>query len=425
MRIFIGFTEIAGIYNTLCQGMRDQGCEVTYIGGANHPFAYGSAAQTSKIAVLYETVRTRRDRMPRRQIVAKAWWTAALAATTLPFFFWAVSRHDVFIFVFSTSFFGRNRDLPVLRLLGKRVICAIYHGGDCRPPYLNGAFIENRVLTDRQYAGRAKAMKRQVARIEKYASVVIGAPLTSQFFSKPFVNFFHLGLPRHCNVPEAQAREEGGAVRILHSPSNPAAKGTALVREAIRRLSEKGHRLEFVEIVGQPNAVVMEALQRCDFVVDQVYSDTPMATFATEAAAHGKPAVVGGYGWDVLKNWLPADSFPPSAICHPAELEETIERLIIDVTYRENLGRCAEMFVRDNWSPRLVATRYLNLINNEIPGSWWCDPNQITYVQGCGSPEKKVRNVLARLIASCGAAALQCEHRPDLRAALVEFSIAK
>jgi glycosyltransferase involved in cell wall biosynthesis len=421
-RIFIGFTEIAGIYNALCQGMRDQGLEVTYIGGANHPFAYESTAQSRNIAAIYDYLRARRDLTPRRQFVAKAWWMGVVAVATLPFFCWAVCKHDVFILVFSTSFFRKNRDLPLLRLLGKRVICAIYHGGDCRPPYLNGSLTENRKLTDRAYARRAKAMRRQAARIEKYASVVIGAPLTSQFFAKPFVNFFHLGIPRQWIDEKAAAQEKGGAVRIVHSPSNPAAKGTALVREVIGKLSEKGYRIEFVEITGQPNAVVMEELERCDFVIDQVYSDTPMAAFATEAAAYGKPAVVGGYGWDILRKRLPADAFPPSAICHPAELETTIERLITDVSYRERLGHCAGMFVRDNWSPRMVAMQYLHLVNNEIPVSWWCDPKEIIYVHGYGSSEEKVRKVLAKLIALCGAEALQCRHHPELEKALLVFA---
>lgn len=425
MRIFIGFTEIAGVYNTLCQGMRNHGVKVTYIGGGNHPFGYETVAHTSRVAALYDYIRTRRERTPRRQFVKKVWWMGVSAVATLPFFCWAVCTHDVFILVFSSSFFRKNLDLPVLKLLGKRVICAIYHGSDSRPPYLDGGFTENNVLTDHQLARRSKAIKRQVARIEKYASVVIGAPLTSHFFTKPFINFFYLGLPQQTNIMSVPTQGKGGPIRILHSPSNPASKGTVEVREAIRKLSDKGYELEFVEIVGQPNAVVIEELQRCDFVVDQVYSDTPMATFATEAALYNKPAVVGGYGWKLLSNCLSAESFPPSAICHPAALESTIERLIVDVPYRENLGFCAGMFVRKNWSQSIVATRYLHLVNNEIPDNWWFDPTQITYVQGYGSAEKNVQKVVARLIAASGTRALQCDHRPELETALVAFSSAQ
>ena len=90
-------------------------------------------------------------------------------------------------------------------------------------------------------------------------------------------------------------------IRILHSPSSPEVKGTYLIRQAINALKAKGYPIDYVEIMGKPNTVVIAELEKCDFIVDQLYSDTPMSGFATEAAFFGKTAVVGGYGWQEVE----------------------------------------------------------------------------------------------------------------------------
>ena len=56
--------------------------------------------------------------------------------------------------------------------------------------------------------------------------------------------------------------------------------------------NNEGLPLEYVEIVGQPNDIVLAEIARSAFVIDQLYSDTPMAGFAAEAARLGKPAIV-------------------------------------------------------------------------------------------------------------------------------------
>ena len=71
------------------------------------------------------------------------------------------------------------------------------------------------------------------------------------------------------------------------------------------------------------------------FEIDQVYCDTPMAGFATEAAWFGKPAVVGGYGFDYLKTYVPEGMWPPSKTCHPDKIENAIESLIVNKVERQ------------------------------------------------------------------------------------------
>jgi glycosyltransferase involved in cell wall biosynthesis len=425
MRIFIGFTEIAGFYNRLHTALVELGVDVTYIGGSTNKFAYESARGTNAMVKSYEYILARRYLTPKRQFINNVFWRLASGLVIVPLFIWALWRHDVFILVFGTSFLKNNLDLPILKFFGKRVICCVYHGSEARPPYLNGTLADKagNFLETSKCARLAKVRKARIARIEKYATVVVGAPFTSHFLENKFINFFHLGnpCPTVSNDKETMSISSR-AVRILHSPSNPVAKGTAVIRETIRKLMAKGHDIDFVEVIGQANAVVLSELKKCDFVIDQLYSDTPMAGFAMEAAAHGKPAVIGGYGWNLLKTVLPPELFPPGAICHPDRIEETIERLITDRQYCEELGNRARAYVNGHWSARMVAQRYLRLARNEIPLKWWCDPRSIVYVQGMGLTEGKVRSIIRSLIAQHGHSALQCGHRPELEQALIDFA---
>jgi hypothetical protein len=255
---------------------------------------------------------------------------------------------------------------------------------------------------------------------EVFASVIVGAPLTGHFFTKPFVNWFSLGipigLPSVLDTEKVLASEVAGArrVRILHAPSKPILKGTARIREAISNLRNVGYAIDYVEIKGQPNAIVQDELAKCDFVVDQVYSDTPLAGLATEAAAHGKPSVVGGYGLKELKAILNKAPWPPSETCHPDSMQESIEKLIKEPEYRIGLGISAREFVATTWLTSEVAKRYLRVINGQIPQFWWYDPGTIQYPFGCGQSEHQTKQIVKKLIERYGAHALRLRRESDL-----------
>jgi hypothetical protein len=203
-------------------------------------------------------------------------------------------------------------------------------------------------------------------------------------------------------------------IQILHSPSDPIAKGSDRIRNSINVLKKKGYNIDFVEITGRPHQEVIEELQKCDFVVDQVYSDTPMAGFATEAAWFGKPAIVGGYYADYIHNDCAREHIPPSLFCHPDEITTAIERLIVDKEFRLALGQKAQEFVRTQRTPKQVARRYLQLIEGIIPDEFMFDPSTIRYVQGSGVPESKSREIIRGMIEQYGIESLCLANKPEL-----------
>ena len=432
-RIFIGLIEIAGYYNSLAFGLRQKGYQVTLAGATSHTYGYESGDNKNPLpirvydALLKNSTAYQLSKQNTLSSLAKRKLSVLLTKLAgIILFIWAFSRHEVFIFGFGSSFFPENYDLPILKALRKRVICNIAHGSEARPPYINGVHVGELsypISTSKLSSIRkiAKRIKRRCLKIENHADIVVGAPLTSHFLEQSFINTFYLGVPfkglSH-NREENLAKKE--KIRILHCPSNPIVKGTSLIRSAITSLQSKGYAIEFVELIGKPNKEVLEELRICDFVIDQSYSDFPLAGFATEAAWFAKPAVVGGYGWQSLKSLIPEHVFPPSHLCHPENLESAIEKLIIDEQYRHTLGQQACDFVESVWSIQKFAERYLQLINGEIPEIWWATPGQIPYIQGCGISENTLFKVLSQLLLS-GTDILQLRDKPSLENAFIEF----
>lgn len=62
------------------------------------------------------------------------------------------------------------------------------------------------------------------------------------------------------------------------------------------------------------NATVLQELQQCDFVIDELYSDVPLAMLATEAAIFGKPVIVGGYYSNNFSPENPDSQIPPPSM---------------------------------------------------------------------------------------------------------------
>jgi hypothetical protein len=231
-----------------------------------------------------------------------------------------------------------------------------------------------------------------------------------------------IGFPFDRPQPKPQGDSDTTTVRILHSPSRPLSKGTPQIRQAIEHLRAKGLGIEYIEITGKPNHEVLAQLVRCDFVVDQLYSDLLLSGFATEAAFFGKPAVVGGYGLEAARRCYPDGEAPPSHICRPDDIETAIEKLVVDRAYRLQLGKDAQAFVRTQWSPVNVAQRYLQLIRGDVPAEWVCLPDDVSYLHGYGLPEQKVKQLVSDFIHQGGKACLQLADKPALERKFVEFS---
>jgi hypothetical protein len=119
---------------------------------------------------------------------------------------------------------------------------------------------------------------------------------------------------------------------------------------------------------------------------------------------------------------LAAENTPPSIFCHPDHLEEAMEKLIVDRSFREELGRKAQEFVMTNWQATKVAERYIMLIEGTIPKEWLYDPKNIEYLHGCGLSEKKAKTIIAAFLKTGGEKSLCLSDKPKLEKMFVKFA---
>ncbi len=431
IRIFVGPIEIAGFYSNLNEGFRSLGVDCDFFSFIPHPYEYGGESLKPNILKLAD------------------WFNSFSRKIHWPFFphlflrmpgailahIWAICaifKYDAFIFGYGQSLFRGNIDLILLRLL-KKIVISNFHGSDARPPYIDG-FIRSKkgIKPPISFIYQStRYIKYRFEKHEKYATAIVGAPfITAYFSSLRQINFFAIGLPInldqlnannfYCEVFSKKNLQKN--IRILHSPSHPAGKGTDIIKVAIDKLKARGYCIDFIIIHGKPFAEVLEEIQKCDFVVDQVYSCTPMAGFAAESAWFGKPSVVGGYGLEALRQFVPEGMWPPSKICHPDCIENAIEDLIINKEERERLGREAQVFVREKWNAKEVARRYLRIIKGDIPDEWWLDPRDVAYFEGGGQSLECTKANIRELVGLYGAKSLQLSHRPDFQKAFLEFA---
>jgi hypothetical protein len=431
-RIFIGLTDIASYYSGLKQGFDALGIEAVFMPLSRNQFsrnitnnprslwlslvnrllAWSSLSVNDRLALV-----TNQPSVYRRDV--------RFALAKLILLAWAACRCDVFIFGFGTTFFN-YRELPLLRLLRKKIIY-VFNGSDSRPPYISGKYIHSEFKqTLAQCAEAAARIKHNVRTIERYADLCVNHPPQAQFHERRFINHCFIGHP--CSLPAGTPDTDSSAptraIRIVHAPTSSHAKGTPAIRELIGRLQRKGHAIEFIELVNRPNNDVLSELRRCDFVIDELYSDIPLAGLGTEAAFFGKPAVVGGYARAILDTFSREAALPTRLYVRPEQIERIVWQLVSDAAFRKEAGARVQAFIRENWMPADVAERFLRLIADDVPPEWWCDPATIDYPFGWGVSEETLGAYLAAYVSAEGRDALHMADKPALEEKLAALAAA-
>lgn len=420
MRVLLGPSEVAGVLEGWARGLSALGHVATLALTYAHPFAYSAAAPAGGLLGAWARAGARRQRAAGAALplkAAAAGWHVLLGWLVLA---WAALRFDGFVFVYGQTLTNTRLELLLLRWLGRRVVM-VYVGSDARPAYLDGGLAPaDRPFDAAAAIARAARQRAALQRIEPLVDVVVNARATGHFHRRPFVNWFALGIPRAPRpspMPPAS-----GVLRVLHGPSHPVLKGTARIRAAVERLRERGWPVELVMLTGRPNAEVLAALHECDLVVDQLYSDTPMAAFATEAAASGRPVVVGSVAAAQVDDQVRPFAVPPTVYVRPDDFEAALEALLADPARRAALGAAGAEFVAQHASPPAVAARLLKLLSGDIPAAWWCRPDEVAHVAGCGLDEPAARARIAAVIAQGGVGALGLAHNPALERRCVAFA---
>lgn len=309
-------------------------------------------------------------------------WKLLFHITQLLVMLWYYRPGRVLVLLTGWSLLS-GHDLRYARLLGMRSV-AVFLGSDSRPPYLSGIDLlpENSVVDCENLMSQTAERARFVRRVESQVDTVICAPGTAHFLTRPFVNWFVVGMA----VPDTwEKRVDQRTTRtpvIVHAPTRPAHKGTQAITECLRELEEKGLIFDFVRLEQVSNSAVQKDLLDADIGLDQLYSDNYLGGFGVEAVEAGAAVIVFGNAEGMLRSttpWLPLIGYFP-----PDSLQPVLERAITDRQWLEDLAREQHAFVQREWSAKAIAERFVRIAQNDLSADWLLDPQTLDYAWGWG-----------------------------------------
>jgi len=397
-RIFLGVQEISGMMERLNNAFHELKLKSDFY--CMYGYSFSSGNETNDLAILrkYQMHTEKMERATKK--CAKNAWLFLQMLDILHIFFYVLFQYDFFIYIFGHGMFFYNKFLIriekleffILKLFGKKMVMWLC-GSDSRPPYCDGGAYFRKV--ERLHL-EVKRKQKRVKMLEKYMTL-IDMPGSTHFHTKPYLIYNCIGIPVDAKEKVCVKKTDKDKVTILHAPSDQKAKGTEIIRNILKEMKDEGFEFEYIEVSGLPHSVVLEKMATSDIVIDQVYCDTPMAGFATEASINGVPVVVGGYYAEVYKDVLP-EPIAPTVYCKPEELKEKIIYLIEHKEERDRIGKAEKEYVENNCLATVVADKFLKIFEHSYPEEWVIHPADNDYIWGCGASKALVMHEIVRLI---------------------------
>lgn len=423
MRIMLGLHEISNVLQNLKKGFDTLGISSDIVLTKDYAFGVDTdliakhwSISLAKYAILLH--RRNKEVFLIRHILA---FFSLIGRTIL--FVRCLTLYDTFIFVAFSSFFN-FKELIILKFFKKKVIYFIL-GSDFRPPYLDGSHFQKNLDEIHRLTIETKD---RVKIIEQYASYIISYTAVSHFQTLPYIDYRYFGIPTDYHyiqlksIPQPYLKK--GKIKIVHAPTNRVAKGTSIITQTIESLKER-YDIEFVLLSNMNNQEVLYHIATSDFVIDQLYSGGGyMARFSTEAAFFKKPSIVTGYDMsNFYENFKYQEKIPPIVYGVPEDLEKLILHLIGDEQYRIEIGEKAYNFVIREWNPIVIANKFKNLIDDNIPQEWWYNPLQNKTLWYYGRNRLEARQILREYIAKFGENALYMEHNQQIKQVILKFAM--
>jgi glycosyltransferase involved in cell wall biosynthesis len=152
--------------------------------------------------------------------------------------------------------------------------------------------------------------------------------------------------------PDPQAER----MRVVHSPTNLAAKGTEHVRRATAELAAAGAPIDYVEVHGRSHSEALEIYRSADLVIDQLCGGAH-GVFAAEAMSLAKPVVC--YLLPELEVTYP-DGLP-IINANPDTLEQVLAEWVDRPRERHQRGLASRAYAERVHDYRVVARRLLDV----------------------------------------------------------------
>lgn len=137
LKVFVGFSEVAGFYSLLCHGLSQSGHKVTFRSFGPNPYSYSIESNPTKIQLLIW--KTNSLYLSCTNPILKLPLYLLHVTIRVLFILPLMLRSDLILLNYTGTLFF-YLDIFFLRALGKRIVY-LFHGSDSRAPYFNGKYI--------------------------------------------------------------------------------------------------------------------------------------------------------------------------------------------------------------------------------------------------------------------------------------------
>ena len=290
------------------------------------------------------------------------WWRYKPLALVIPgaVFLWAVLRYDIFQFYFDGGFLnrtvGKRLEMPLLKLLGKKIIVSAY-GGDVRVQQITKALGPYNCCMDCTQQMVAcicdeGLARRNLTHVHRYADLMLSMGDMIEYTPGSRNDGFYWAIDLK-KWPFVGVSLTSHPVKVVHAPNHPQFKGTRFLIDVVRQLQDEGYPVELVLVQGVSNEEAMERYKQADIIADQFLIGWH-GNFAVEGMALGKPVI--GY---IRKPeaYLPKGLECPIVSANPDTLKQALIRLIENPQLRYELGIQGRRYVEQVFSLERVGER--------------------------------------------------------------------
>ncbi len=264
-----------------------------------------------------------------------------------------LTQYDVYVFQFAHSLLPGNRDYPILKQQGKKIL-SIFNGSDVRhwsgaePVAATYGYQIPSMYRDEPYC-HLPARLLNIRMAERHADAIFSLPFQSELAVRPYWHFnlpFNLTLYDH-RIP---ARE---VPVLVHAPSRRNGKGTDYFLAVLDRLRSEGISFELKLLEGVLNQEVIRALIDADVVLDELHAPH-YGMLALEGMATGCAVVAGCH-----HDYVPLQGDSPVFEVHIDNLYDRLKLLLTDKALRLDHARRGRPFVEQRHSHTNVAAGML------------------------------------------------------------------
>ena len=152
-------------------------------------------------------------------------------------------------------------------------------------------------------------------------------------------------------APDPQARR----MRVVHSPTHLAAKGTEHVRRAMSELIARGAPIDYIEVQNRSHLQALEIYRGADLVIDQLCSGG-YGVSSAEAISLAKPVVCSMIP-EIEATYIPE---LPIINANPDTIERVLAEWVDRPRERHELGLAYRAYAERIHDHRAVARRMLD-----------------------------------------------------------------